>query len=254
MKLLILYVIFSIFSTLFSCHANANERRIVIDTVIRAPGILFKANELREMALDKSGKPIDIILNSPGGGVYAGLQFINAMIEARTLGVRLRCHVPGMAASMAFQIFVMCDERYAYEYSMFLWHPVRVSGHMLLTPMAAAYLAWDLSEIEARLLTPLQHALALSSEEFFFHYNQETMWTAIGLIQISPKFLTIVTAMPILGDLKVWHPDRMRGHDSGDEDGDGTIQWDEFEIGPSRQSPVPSPGDCTSCHKPHGRK
>jgi ATP-dependent protease ClpP protease subunit len=36
--------------------------------------------------------------------------------------------VSNMAASMAFVILNECDKRYAFPYSLLLWHPMRVGG------------------------------------------------------------------------------------------------------------------------------
>lgn len=216
------------------------EDTIILDNVIEAPEILNKANQLFELA-DKE-KVVNIIINSPGGAVYAGLQFINAMESAKSKGVKLKCYVPGMAASMAFQIYAHCDERYAFKYSLLLWHPVRAAGFMELTPQSSRYSAWALTELENILLPVLFKELDISEKEFLFHYINETMWTAESLKNIDSDFLTIVDAMPF-NLVGIWHPGEMEGQ----------ISWEDFEIGIKLKDKdtKPAPADCTSCHKGH---
>lgn len=227
-------------------------RRVVIDTVIQAPGILRKANELLELGAESSA-PIDIVLNSPGGGVYGGLQFVNAMKAMKARGITLRCHVVGMAASMAFIIYNECDERYALPYALLLWHPVRVGGCMTLTPQMAKEIAWDLEEIERLIVPNLIKELGIDEDTFMFHHLKETMWTAVGLREIAPLYLTVVDDMPIAGGF--WHPGKMESTtDSGEEkDNSGAVKWDEFEISPyqppTHTTVQPQTQDCQSCHK-----
>lgn len=244
------------FTLAFAAYAEAADkperREIVIDSVIQAPGILVDANKVLKWASSGDTADIYLMINSPGGGVFAGMQFINAMEAAKAAGIKFKCYVPGMAASMAFQFLVHCNERYAFRYSMLLWHPVRVSGMQLLTPSSAAYLAWSLQELEERMLGPLKAALDLDDDEFFLHYANETMWTAEGLTKISDDFISIVDEMPF-NLSKLWHVSRMRYKHAGQ------VTWEEFEIGGDAPEPTPAPTappatDCESCHVKHGRK
>lgn len=189
----------------FPSAAKPAERVVRITGRIAAPTILYKADELRALA-NKSKEPISIIINSPGGGVFAGLQFINAMVEAQSQGVVLNCYVPGMAASMALQLFVFCNNRYAYKYSLLLWHAPAVMGLMKVTATSAAELQESLTALEEILVPPLQRALQLNPEVFFYHYDQETLWTAESLVAVSPKFLTLVDEMDSVG--AIWAPER----------------------------------------------
>ena len=125
---------------------------------------------------------------------------------------------------MAFQIYLECDERYAYPYSLLLWHPVRVQGLFTLTPADTRYLSWSLREIERRMLPVLYSALRMEKREVNWHYVNETMWTAEGLLAASPDFLQVVTDMPFRFR-SVW-PTNTQGRSGGN-----VIEWDDFEIG-----------------------
>jgi len=224
-------------------------KRITISSAIRAPGILYTTNKLLGYAEHASHVgTVEVVINSPGGSVFAGLQFVNAMHLAQARGIKIRCYVAGMAASMAFQILAECDERYALRYSLLLWHPVRIAGIMVITPERAKALASELARIEADLLTPIQRELELSEEEFMWRYLHETMWTAEGLVKVSPNFLTIVDDIPGVG--AIWNPGRMGGEAKQYEP--GTIVWDT-KATPKPKDPEPKK-DCTTCHRPHKKK
>lgn len=245
-KLLLLFTLAFALPVTAEPKVKRDTKRIVIDSAIRAPGILYKTNQLLGYAEHTSHLgTVELVLNSPGGSVFAGLQFVNAMQLAQSRGIKIKCYVAGMAASMAFQILAECDERYALRYSLLLWHPVRIAGIMVITPERAKALAAELARIEADLLTPIQRELELSEEEFMWHYLHETMWTAEGLAKVSPGFLTIVDDIPGVGT--IWHPNRMGGEARQYEP--GTIVWD------TKTKPQPEPKkDCTTCHRPHKKK
>jgi ATP-dependent protease ClpP protease subunit len=157
--------------------------------------IVKQADYLTALA-KKSTKPVTLIINSPGGSVYAGLQFINAMIAVQSKGVEINCYVSGMAASMAFQILAFCDERYAMEYSMLLWHPPAYVGSMRVTPRKAGYLKSELVSIEQTLVPKLLKELDIPKKLFVYHYLKETFWTARALVNVAPDFITIVKSVP----------------------------------------------------------
>lgn len=173
------------------------DRTIHIDKVITGDFILGKAEELNQLAAS-SKEPINLIINSPGGSVFAGLLFINSMIAAQAEGIKIRCYVPGMAASMAFQIYIFCDERYALEYSMLLWHPPRISGYMTLTPKKLQDMSERMNTLEKELVGPLMKKLYMIPKKvFLFHYHNETFHLGTELNKLtSGRFLSIVKTMP----------------------------------------------------------
>jgi ATP-dependent protease ClpP protease subunit len=173
--------------------ANASEftlgpNPIVIEGAIFG-NILPKANELLKV---KSGIA-DVVINSPGGSVFAGWQFINAMKAVQSRGVKIRCTVTTMAASMAFQIFAACDERYAYKYSTLLWHPVRMGGNFILTPRQAVQITKQLVRIQRQLVSDLRETFSTEKDYFWKHYHAETLHLAVDVKANSASFLTIVT-------------------------------------------------------------
>ena len=154
-------------------------------------GIISKANTILDMS-EKSKDPIYLVINSPGGSVIAGLQVISAMRIVRHRGVTIKCVVPMMAASMAFQIFAECDERYAFDNSLLLWHPIRVFMQGPLTPKEAKDIARMMELYEKHMVDVLLDRLDISREVFDYHYYSETLHLGIGLKEIAPGFLTLI--------------------------------------------------------------
>jgi ATP-dependent protease ClpP protease subunit len=71
---------------------------------------------------------VHITIDSPGGGVYAGLRLIYAMRAAEREGVRTVCVADGYAASMAAVILESCSVRAMTKRSAILFHSVSTSG------------------------------------------------------------------------------------------------------------------------------
>ena len=163
------------------------KRTIVINKVVTGD-ILQDAGTLIDMA-DISKDPIYIVINSPGGAVFPGLQFITAMQIARHRGIKLHCVVPVMAASMGFQILVNCNYRYAFEHSLLLWHPMKIAGLMSLAASDCLYIGKELTKIERPLIVDIIKSLKITKRQFYYHYRHETMWTAGTLKKMSPNFL-----------------------------------------------------------------
>lgn len=76
----------------------------------------------------KGSKNIMLVLNSPGGSVDAGFNFIMAVEKfKRGNQVEFTCVVDGMAASMMAVIFeAVCDTRLMTKRSMLLFHGARI--------------------------------------------------------------------------------------------------------------------------------
>ena len=152
----------------------------------------------RMVELSKTPGDIDIVISSPGGSVAAGTFFITALELARARGSNVRCYVTGLAASMAFQIFAHCDERYALPTAYLLWHPVRAGFFMAsFTPDQAAQLAEDLKRTEKWATNDLISRFFEHREKYFWkHYHAETLFIAEDLAKEVPGLVDIVDDVP----------------------------------------------------------
>lgn len=146
-------------------------------------------NAMLKFAADGTGETIDIVLDSPGGSVFSGFQFVNAMEEVKGRGIRLRCFVNGLAASMAFQILVHCDERWALSRSFLLWHGVRTGVREPVTSKLAATLHEDLAAIDAIIREELVSAIGISEDVIMHHFDHETLHIGQNLEKLAPFFI-----------------------------------------------------------------
>lgn len=89
---------------------------ITVDSMIQFGAEMIQVAELPG--------PLVIVINSVGGRVDAGAGMLRMMYMAHTTGVKLVCVVPGVAASMAFNIMSFCDERYAVQDAQMVVHKV----------------------------------------------------------------------------------------------------------------------------------
>lgn len=180
------------------------ERAVAIDGPVYGNNLDEVGNAMMNFA-KQSTEQIDIAINSPGGSVVTGFLFVNTMEAVKAKGVRLRCFVNGIAASMAFQILTHCDERYALSRSFLLWHRVRIQigggmfgGGAIITAPIATGMARSLQDIDNVILSELKTTVGqeLSEADLLYHFEQETLHIGMNLHAIAPNFLTIARSIP----------------------------------------------------------
>ena len=185
---------------LFSCQGRAQsldtKRTVVINTVISRGNVLKLSNDIDKM-VTASKAPIHIVINSPGGDVITGFMFINYMESIKAKGVEFHCYVPGIAASMAFQILIHCDKRYALSKAFLLWHGVRVqlgggmfTSGVIVTAKSAISLANDLMALDSVIIKELLESLSIEQSLVMYHFDNETLHVASNLAQLAPNFIT----------------------------------------------------------------
>jgi ATP-dependent protease ClpP protease subunit len=128
-------------------------------------------------------EPIYILLNSPGGATMSGYTFIDAINNARAKGTRVICVSGVLAASMAFNVFAHCDERYALAHTKLLFHPVRiVGGDEGLTSKDLRVWAEQLRTFDVKNSRELRAMMGADAAWFARHYWAETLWEAEDLL------------------------------------------------------------------------
>lgn len=160
------------------------------------------AHKVERMS-SESQDPIDLLINSPGGSVEAGLQLVEAMHIAQSRGVRVRCAVSTLAASMAFLILNECDERYALSNSLLLFHPARAMlMFAVLKADDARKMSEDLESVDALITDMLEEGMGVVTAQqkswYQYHFTKETLWTASHLSREVPNSSWIV----IVSDIK----------------------------------------------------
>lgn len=193
--------------TTISCNVRASDisdigkdssKTIVIQGPI-VNNVVGLADDLVKMSSEAD--TVDILINSPGGSVFAGFIFINAMEVVRARGTKIRCLVTSMAASMAFQILAHCTDRYALPKALLLWHPVRISGTLTLTPQLAQSITANLVRVETKLVNDLRKFLILDDATFYQHYLAETLFTAEEVAALDSNFVKITSDVPLLNSI-----------------------------------------------------
>ena len=71
---------------------------------------------------------LDVLIESPGGSVTAGLGMFNLLLMAKRRGIAVNTTGIGMVASMAASLFMVGDERILPSTSMFMVHNPRASN------------------------------------------------------------------------------------------------------------------------------
>jgi hypothetical protein len=143
--------------------------------------------------LAATGKDIDIIISSPGGEVVVGSLLIDYMEHLKLGGTRFRCVVRDVAASMAFQLLLHCNERYATPHSFLLWHPVRVFYQGPLTGEQASSLGVQLAVADEVALHDLRAYVPMKEADLLWHFYHETLHQGMTLMHSAPGFFKDVT-------------------------------------------------------------
>lgn len=86
---------------IYQYYKNLLNRKIIINEQI-GDGLLETAIlPFMEMNEDGTGRPIEIIITTPGGEIYSGFNFVDQIENAK---VPVTIHIMSMAASMGFLI------------------------------------------------------------------------------------------------------------------------------------------------------
>lgn len=143
---------------------------------------------------------INIVISSPGGSVVAGFLFLDRMKAVQARGTVVNCYVADVAASMAFQILLQCDRRYATSTSFLLWHRARVSlgfGGAMTGPEMAS-LGRQLKDLDEHIYNDVAASLSEDVPDHYirFHFEKETLHTGANLGTVAPHFITVEAAIP----------------------------------------------------------
>lgn len=184
------------------CRAEAP---VITKAIVISGPIMDNVTEMLGDALllsskDENSDPIDLVISSPGGSIEEGFLFIAKMEAVKAKGVIIRCYVPDLAASMAFQIFVHCSERYALPTAFLLWHHARTQfgggfgGSPAFTAGQLLHAGQELADLDRLILDEVTAAFSsrVSKKDIQYHFDTETLHTAMQLQRFDPDFLTVL--------------------------------------------------------------
>lgn len=104
------------------------QRKILINSDITNESVTEALYYLYTLIdLDKeegTKKPIDILLNTPGGSVWDGLMLVSLIEQMKDMGYTINTTAIGTAASMGFIIFITGSNRYSYRHAQFMLHDI----------------------------------------------------------------------------------------------------------------------------------
>lgn len=186
-------------------HAQADVLSVDNKRLVRVVGeidggILRSASQVLSLA-DDNKEPIYVMLNSFGGSIYPGLQFVQAIEIAKSRGIVIKCFVTNTAMSMAFYILTYCSERYAFENSLLLWHPAKAGLMGSFDQQTLRAISKDLARLENPMIENMLTRTGIARKTFMYHYKNETVWVSPALNVLAPGFLTVVTDVPGVDNL-----------------------------------------------------
>lgn len=128
-------------------------------------------------------KVVKILINSPGGLVDPAREFIDAMRQAQSRGVEIRCMIVGGAASAALMIFSECDVRLASPGSKIMWHSIYTLHQGKITEQRAHELYKILKTENAEMW---QTTKKFFKPEFFLHHLiEETVFRVEDIAKLT---------------------------------------------------------------------
>lgn len=150
-----------------------SDRVMVLKGPVENANMNALVKQLKELA-ENPKKPAYLDIDSPGGSVLAGLNFIEAMQDLKkSKGLKVTCVVRRAAYSMAAAIAMYCHETYMMPFSDLMFHGASygVSGPADIIFKRVMHITLWLRELESELARQLGLPLAT-----FLHIRQPELW------------------------------------------------------------------------------
>ena len=122
-------------------------------------------------------KVIDMAINSGGGGVHLGLEFVEEMKSLKAKGYKINSYVRN-AYSMGFIILQYCDKRIGSENSTYMHHLVQVGFGRPKRTEHNKKLFKALDFFDKLVLDEISKRIGIDPKKFFEIYKEDKWWTA----------------------------------------------------------------------------
>ena len=122
-------------------------------------------------------KVIDMVINSGGGSVHVGLEFIEEMKYFKSLGYKFNCYVRN-AYSMGFVILQYCDHRIGSSNSTYMHHLVQVGYGRPERTENNKKLFKALDFFDNLVLDEISKRMGVDPKKFFEIYKDDKWWDA----------------------------------------------------------------------------
>ena len=126
---------------------------------------------------NRHDKVIDVAINSGGGGVHLGLEFIEEMKSLKAKGYKLNCWVRN-AYSMGFIILQYCDHRIGSSNSTYMHHLVQVGYGRPARTEKNKKLFKALDFFDKLVLDEIAKRIGIDPKKFFEIYKEDKWWSA----------------------------------------------------------------------------
>jgi len=140
-----------------------------------AEGVLkkFKRAEIS----NRKDKVIDMAINSGGGSVHIGLEFIEEMKSLKDKGYKFNCYVRN-AYSMGFIILQYCDHRIGSSNSTYMHHLVQIGYGRPARTEKNKKLFKSLDFFDNLVLDEISKRMGIDPKKFFEIYKDDKWWGA----------------------------------------------------------------------------
>ncbi|HAT67413.1 MAG TPA: hypothetical protein DCS66_22930 [Flavobacteriaceae bacterium] len=142
---------------------------------LNAEGVLKKFKRAEVNNLDD--KVIDMAINSGGGSVHIGLEFIEEMKSLKTKGYKFNCYTRN-AYSMGFIILQYCDHRIGSSNSTYMHHLVQVGYGRPERTEKNKKLFKSLDFFDNLVLDEISKRMKVDPKKFFEIYKDDKWWGA----------------------------------------------------------------------------
>ena len=122
-------------------------------------------------------KVIDVAINSGGGSVHLGLEFIEEIKSLKDKGYKINCYVRN-AYSMGFIILQYCDHRIGSSNSTYMHHLVQVGYGRPARTEKNKKLFKALDFFDNLVLVEISKRMGVDPKKFFEIYKDDKWWDA----------------------------------------------------------------------------
>tara|TARA_R100000406_G_C3087298_1_gene118591 strand:+ start:240 stop:887 length:648 start_codon:yes stop_codon:yes gene_type:complete len=133
----------------------------------------FKNAEIK----NKKDLEIDIVINSGGGSVHIGLEFIEEMKVLKEKGYHLNCYARN-AYSMGFVILQYCDTRIGSSNSTYMHHLTQVGWGRPKRSEHNKQLFKALDFFDKLVLNEIAKKMKVDPDKFFEKIKEDKWWNA----------------------------------------------------------------------------
>ena len=133
----------------------------------------FKRAEISK----RYNKIINVAINSGGGSVHLGLEFVEEMKSLKAKGYKINCYVRN-AYSMGFIILQYCDHRVGSSNSTYMHHLVQVGYGRPARTEKNKKLFKSLDFFDNLVLEEISKRMKVDPKKFFEVYKDDKWWAA----------------------------------------------------------------------------